>query len=227
MFGCNLTLGTHLLRGAARCERHPVFINTGSYWQFDEHGAFLPNTLYAATKQAFCDLLACYVRWEGLSALTLVLYDTFGPDDPRPKIWSRVLDSKHGERIPLTAGEQLVELVHIDDVVLAYQMAADLLISGSPAERLYCVRSERRATLRVLLESFNAHAGKDLTLAWGEIPYTRGQIFTPWQGPLLPGWRAAKSIDIMVADYIQQGPANVSKIPSKPVLQKATRGIHA
>ena len=53
MIDGNLTLGASLLFAATQCRSQPAFVNTGTYWQFDELAGYAPNTLYAATKQAF------------------------------------------------------------------------------------------------------------------------------------------------------------------------------
>ncbi len=204
MIGSNLTTGTALLRGAALCSPSPMMVNTGSYWQYSEEPTYSPNTLYAATKQAFIDLMHFYQKFKGLRSTTLVLFDTFGFDDPRPKLWTKILHAPHGARVPLSEGRQLIELVHVDDVAAAFLHAANLLESGVQLESAYAVRSERIVTLRQLIESFNAYSGTELHLDWGAIPYWEGQIFTPWQGPLLPDWHAKICIDTTVAEYVQK-----------------------
>ncbi len=87
MIDGNLTLGTCLLFAAAQCDRQPTFVNTGTYWQFDSSSRYSPNTLYAATKHAFQDLLAFYRQRFRIRSTSLILYDTFGETDTRPKLW--------------------------------------------------------------------------------------------------------------------------------------------
>ncbi len=209
MIQSNLTVGTALLRAAVRSNRQPIFINTGSFWQFSERDSFSPNSFYAATKQAFMDLMRFFERVKGLRATTLILYDTFGVDDPRPKLWTSVLNSPAGTRLSLTEGRQLIDLVHVDDVASAFVHAAELLTSSEVFERAYAVRSERRVTLRELVESLNRLAGSRLELDWGAIPYKSGQIFTPWQGPLLPGWHAKTNIEKATSEYFQHRNADI------------------
>lgn len=209
MIQSNLTTGTALLRGAALCKTPPVLVNTGSYWQFSEEATFAPNTFYAATKQAFMDLMRFFEKFKRIRSTTLVLFDTFGLDDPRPKLWTKILHAPHGANIDLSEGRQFIELVHVDDVTAAFQRAAELLEAGEALERAYAVRSERKITLKKLIESFNAHAGTELHLHWGAITYWDGQIFEPWQGPLLPGWHAKVCIDTTVADYLRERDSSI------------------
>ena|SRR5258705_8766734 len=82
----NLTLGVCMSFAASQMENKPVFINTGTYWQFDVDSAYSPNTLYAATKHAFQDVLHFYRHRLGIASVTLVLYDTFGETDTHPKL---------------------------------------------------------------------------------------------------------------------------------------------
>lgn len=190
MLECSLLLGVALLHGASRCIRRPVFIHAGTYWQFN-HGVYAPNTFYAAAKQSLHDLLAYYQTGHGIRSVTLVLYDIFGPNDTRPKLWSKLLEMPPGAVLPVSEGRQYMELVHVDDIAEAFLQAAGLLLARSPLEPLYAVRSEIRITLRELLEAVRTQADLDVQFKWGAIPYWYGQIFEPWQGPVLPGWKAS------------------------------------
>ena len=106
-------------------------MNTGSYSQHYGGRAYSPVSLYAATKQAFQDILQFYCEVRGLRAVTLELPDTYGPDDKRPKLFS-LLDrvARSGETLQMSPGEQLLDLLHVDDVVHGYEVAADGLLSG-------------------------------------------------------------------------------------------------
>lgn len=194
MFSGNLSLGAALLYGASKCEYPVVFLNTGTYWQFSETGEFSPNTVYASTKQAFQDLLTFYVRNGSVSATTLVLYDTFGEDDTRSKLWSMLIESPSGSTIPLSPGEQFIELVHQSDIVNAFLHAATLLLAQQPLDPVYALRSGTSVRLRDLILGLNEGANLGLSLNWGARPYWEGQVLRPWQGPVLPGWRPRVSV---------------------------------
>ena len=203
----NLALGTALLFGASRCPKPAVFINTGTYWQFDAGGRYAPNTVYAATKQAFQDLLFFYERKGFVSAVTLILYDTFGRGDTRSKLWAHLLSLPPGTTVDLSDGRQAIELVAIEDVVQAFLHAARLLSSGAALAPVYCVRSETRATLKPMVEELNRRAHLELDLRWGAKPYWEGQVIEPWIGPQLPGWSPRISpIDALVALALGRAP---------------------
>jgi nucleoside-diphosphate-sugar epimerase len=188
MINCSLMLGVALLHGAQGCRNRPVFVHAGTYWQFDEN-RYTPNTFYAAAKQALHDLLVYYRRAHSIPSVTLVLYDIFGPSDTRPKLWTKLRHAPPGAVFPVSSGRQLVELVHVYDIANAFRHADSLLRQGIALEPFLCIRSGIRISLRDLLEQVQKRTGLDLIFDWGAIPYWPGQIFEPWQGPLLPGWQ--------------------------------------
>ena len=204
MVETNIRVGTALLNGAADCARPPVFLNTGSYWQFTEEESYSPKTFYAATKQAFHDLMLYFCRCHGVRAMTLVLYDSFGRDDTRPKLWTKLLHAPAGARFPLTEGRQYIELVHVEDIARAFLHAAELLFANEGLNGSYAVRSEERITLREMLDRWHRRAGLDLIFEWGAIPYWEGQVFHPWRGEILPGWHPEIDVHTVVADWLRE-----------------------
>jgi nucleoside-diphosphate-sugar epimerase len=204
MLESNIRIGTALLSGAAACAHPPVFLNTGSYWQFTEEESYSPKTFYAATKQAFHDLMLYFCRCHGVRAMTLVLYDSFGRDDPRPKLWTKLLHAAGGSRFPLTEGRQYIELVHVEDIARAFLHAAEMLLANEGINGSYAVRSEERITLREMLDRWHRRAGLDLVFEWGAIPYWDGQVFHPWRGEILPGWHPEIDVHTVVADWLRE-----------------------
>jgi nucleoside-diphosphate-sugar epimerase len=126
----NLLLGSRLLEAMAAvgCRN---FINTGTFSQHGSGAAFEPKTLYDATKQAFEDLLEYYVQAHGFRVVTLKLFDVYGPHDPRPKILELLsMAAASGKSLAVTKGEQLVNMVHVEDVAQAYLTALRSLGPG-------------------------------------------------------------------------------------------------
>jgi nucleoside-diphosphate-sugar epimerase len=204
MVETNIRIGTALLNGAAACANPPVFLNTGSYWQFTEEEIYSPKTFYAATKQAFHDLMLYFCRCHNVRAMTLVLYDSFGRDDTRPKLWTKLLHAPGGSGFPLTEGRQYVELVHVDDIARAFLHAAAMLLANDGLNGSYAVRSEERITLREMLDRWHRRAGLDLIFEWGAIPYWEGQVFHPWRGEILPGSHPEVDVHAVVADWLRE-----------------------
>lgn len=200
----NIGLGTALLEGAARCSNTPIFINTGSYWQFANGTSYSPNSLYAAAKQSMHDLLIHFVRNRSIRAVSLILYDTYGPNDPRSKLWNQVAHAQPGSRIQLSAGEQKIHLVHIEDVLRGIDHAVELLREGTELEPMYALRSQAAVPLRSLLTTFATLLDKDVSLDWGSLSYRQNQVFHAWDGPLLPGWSPRISLEQGVESFRAQ-----------------------
>ena len=187
----NITFGAMLAEAMAQAGiRH--LVNTSTSWQHFQGKDYSPTCLYAATKQAFEALLRYYVDTQGLNVLTLKLFDTYGPQDTRGKLVSQFLRMlRDGSSLDMSPGEQLLDLVHIDDVVSAYLIAMERLLSGvTRGEESYAVSSGQQIQLREFAAVFSECAGAPLHINWGARPYRDREVMEPWStGVCLPGWR--------------------------------------
>lgn len=193
----NIQFGAELLE-AMTLSQTSLLVNTGTSWQHYESRAYSPVNLYAATKQAFEDLLQYYVEAGGLRCITLKLFDTYGPNDPRPKLFhllSRVAASS--ENLAMSPGEQLIDLVHIDDVIRAFFRAAQRLLAGEVvSSEAYAISSGRPIPLRDLVAIYAQVTGRRLNIEWGGRPYRTREVMVPWStGPTLPGWHPAVPLE--------------------------------
>src|SRR5258708_7270795 len=192
----NITFGTELVEAmlAAGCRR---LVNTGTYWQHFEGCAYSPINLYAATKQAFADIVQYYVEARALAVITLKLFDTYGPRDPRPKLMCLLHEAaESGQALALSPGEQQLDLVYITDVVSAYLQAARLLLGEPPPVAEYAVSSGRPVSLRELVRVYEKATGRNLNIQWGAIGYRPRQVMVPWSGGLPPpGWGCAGALE--------------------------------
>lgn len=182
------------LADALAGDAHP-FVNVGTAWQHVDGAGYRPKNLYAATKQAFEDVLRYYTDRDLLRAVTVNLYDSYGPLDHRPKLLAALLGSlRTGDVLAMSSGVQLIDLVHVDDVVRALLLAADLcaatLATDSSRDRMFAVSSGRPLALRELVDVLGAVAGRPVPVAWGARPDRAGDMVELWEaGPPVPGWR--------------------------------------
>lgn len=193
----NVTLGCQLLEASTH-SHVKWFLNTGTFWQHFENQAYNPVNLYAATKQAFIDIAKFYYESSDLIFTTIMLGDTYGPGDTRPKIlnlWNNI--SKSGEILRMSAGEQILNLNYIEDIVTAYlqliQLAQkSLLISGSE----YSIKAKKLYSLKELATIFEAVTHRKLNIEWGKVDYKTREVFQPWdKGVLIPGWEPKTDIE--------------------------------
>lgn len=186
----NILFGVQLLEGMLHAGvRH--LINTATTWQHYGDASYDPVCLYAATKHAFEDLLTYYIQAHGFTACTLELFDIYGPGDRRPKLFNLLGRlARNGERLSMSPGEQLIDLVHIDDVVSAYLCAAALVFAqGHEVHSRYVVSSGQPKPLREVVAAYARIKGVSLNIDWGGRPYRSREVMTPWSGGSpLPGW---------------------------------------
>lgn len=188
----NILFGNQLLE-AMRENGVDKFVNTGTFWQHYNNEDYNPVCLYAATKQAFEELLEYYTQACGIKAITLKLFDTYGPNDPRPKLFHLLNKAaSSGVSLDMTSGEQLIDLVHIDDVVEAYLIAAQRLIKGCVSQHeVYVVSSGQPLPLKELVHLYADVTKKSMKVNWGARPYRYREVMVPWnRGSILPEWKA-------------------------------------
>jgi nucleoside-diphosphate-sugar epimerase len=185
----NLNFPTQLLEAMNQLELGQL-INTGTSWQHYQNQAYNPVNLYAATKQAFEALLAYYVEAQGFKAITLKLFDTYGPGDTRPKLFSLLRKTaRTGETLRMSPGEQLLDLAYIDDVVDAYLLAMARVPDVTKAE-CYAVSNPARLSLRELVRIYGDTVGRPVNVEWGGLPYRPRDVLEPWTDhEVVPGWR--------------------------------------
>jgi len=167
-------------------------INTGTSWQHYENEDYNPVCLYAATKQAFEDMLKFCVEASELKRITLKLFDTYGPDDPRPKLFTllrRVAEEQ--TELAMSPGEQLIDLVYIDDVIDGYLQAARRLLDNKVSGmEEYAISSGNPISLKDLVAVYGRIVKKPMPINWGGRPYRFREVMVPWnKGKNLPGWK--------------------------------------
>jgi nucleoside-diphosphate-sugar epimerase len=196
LIASNVLLGTQLLEAMRAAGVHSL-VNAGTGWQNYDGDEYLPVNLYAATKQAFEDILLYYVETAGIRAVNLKLFDSYGPGDTRRKLLRLLLDClRTGEPLGMSAGDQVLDLAHVDDICRAFlrasELAADTTQSGSA---VYGVSGDQRRTLRAVVDTLERVAGRTLPIVWGARPYRDREVMLPWSGPPVPGWQPAIALE--------------------------------
>jgi CDP-paratose synthetase len=178
----NILFGTKLLDAAVKAGIQ-WFVNTGTFWQHYNGCKYDPVNLYAATKQAFEDIGRYYANAHGLRFCNLKLCDTYGPNDTRNKlfnIWKKIAES--GESIDMSPGDQLIDIVHVDQVVEAYIRIVKAmehgLINHENCESYY-VTSGRKITLRELALEYERQNKVTLNIHWGGRHYRQREVMIP------------------------------------------------
>ena len=153
-----------------------------------------PLNLYAASKSAFNNIINFYANTTNITFSTIYLNDTYGPNDTREKIfnlWLKVANS--GKTLEMSKGEQLIDMIYIDDVINAFIVLIDLLNSQYKTlakDKIFALHTKDRKTLRELANIFEEIIGKKLNILWGAKPYMQRENFIPFEGGEdLPNWQ--------------------------------------
>lgn len=188
----NVQFGTEILE-AMRQSETKLLVSTGSYWQNYNSDTYNPVDLYAATKEAFEKIVSYYVEAYGLRHINLRLFDVYGEDDKRPKLWNLLRNiAGTDQSISVSPGEQLLDMIHISDVCTAYEHAYYALIEDvSLKNEIYGVRTGVLKSLKEIIELFEETLGSHINIEFGGKPYKEREVMIPCTSyNYIPGWSA-------------------------------------
>lgn len=184
------------------------FLNAGTYWQHYANAAYNPHSRYAASKQAFVDMLRYDCECGDIRAISLELTDIYGPGDTRRRLLNQLRDAaRSGEVLAMSPGEQIIELLHIEDAVAAFLHAA-ALVSQPGFSGLCCqgVAGGEPLSLRQLVARINALHDQPIAINWGGRPYRARETLQPWNNPApLPGWAPRIRLDEGLRAFFAEG----------------------
>lgn len=186
----NIKFGLHILE-AMKESQTKLLINTGTYWQHYHSDEYNPVNLYAATKQAFESLIKYYIEAEDIRAITLKLFDTYGESDTRPKLINLLYKfADENKELNMSPGEQVLDLVHVEDVVRAYVKAYEYLRNNvSIQSDEFGVASGKEVRLKDLIDLFEEVTNKEINVQWGGREYRRREVMKLWHAyKTLPDW---------------------------------------
>lgn len=195
----NIKFGTYLL-DLSKMYNVKWFINTGTFWQNYKNEDYNPVNLYAATKEAFQNIAKFYTQTSQLLFTTIKLNDTFGQYDTRSKIfnlWDKC--SQTGKRLDMSNGEQIIDLIYIEDVINAFKIMIENLQKENYKEynnKSYVVTSNQRVSLRGLADIFEKVTNKKLYINWGGRSYRNREVMIPYEnGEVVPNWKPKYSLE--------------------------------
>jgi len=192
----NIRLGLYLIESLSN-NGITKLINTGTSFEHFQNENYKPVNIYAATKHAFQNLIYYYTDSKKLSSITLKLFDTYGPGDKRKKlIWLLKNSVINQKELKLSSGEQVLDLVHINDVVGAYQTAIKLMENAEIGfNEKYGVSGKDRVTLKELVRMVENITEANINAKFGALPYRNREVMKPWDNfRKLPGWEPEYSL---------------------------------
>lgn len=180
----NVEYGTLVAEGAAQANAR--LLNIGSAWQHFGGRAYDPVSLYAAMKQALSAIVDYYVAVRGLDCREVVLFDTYGPGDLRPKLVPSLLRAaRTGRPLEMSDGDQLIDLTFVADI--ARGIAGVALADDAPESSV--LRSWQPVTVRDLVTTMEQAIGSEVPVTWGVRPSRAREMREDWVFGRSPdGW---------------------------------------
>lgn len=185
-----------------------ALLTFGTSWQTGETGAEEPFNAYAASKAAAEHFLGHFAL-DGVRSATLRLYDTYGRDDRRNKVVNLIADAiARRSDLPMSSGEQVIDLVHIRDVLAAVDATLALLRQPAQGRHLvYAVRAGRAMRILDILAVMLRIAGLDAApfIRPGVYPYRRRERFALFPDtPTPPGWAPVVPLEQGLRELIEE-----------------------
>lgn len=169
---------------AMRSVQSVSLVNISTFMQHHEGRPYQPTCLYAATKQAAEVILQYFSLVPNLTVKTLVFPHIYGEHDQRSKLLNLLIRcAETSTAMELSSGEQVMDLVHIDDAVEALMNVA-LLPSGR-----WSISSGREIRVRELVSLIERHSGKTLNVTYNANKDRAMDQYHLWHSAEpLPGW---------------------------------------
>ena len=175
LINSNITFGTYLLEAMVK-NKIKFFLNIGTRWQHINNEFYHPANFYAATKEAFKNILLYYGTL-GIKYKIIELSDTYGSNDNRQKIVDLLITScLKNEQIDLTPGEQILDLLYVKDVCnyIISNISNELFFDNDTVSLSGTIITIK--DLGIMLEKkFN----KNNLFLWGNKPYRDNEVMSP------------------------------------------------
>lgn len=172
MIDANISYGLWLMNELSKLPDSLLFVNVGSFaeYRFGRDKGFAPAYLYTATKTAFRSLLQYYTDLRHWKVITAVPYSVYGGRDTQKKLIDYMFEAATAEEpVKMTAGEQVLDFIHVQDVVRFF--IAVVRHSEDIPQGEYHLGTGVGTRVRDLAALVEEEVGKTLHINWGGHPY--------------------------------------------------------
>jgi len=178
------------------------WIQANTFMQHFSGSEFNPSCMYAATKQAMNCLLA-FFEVKGAEVHHMVLPQIYGSNDTRNKLINHLVAAAiTGNAASLSSGRQIMDLLHVDDVVDAI-----LIVRSHDTGSKTQLTSSDVLTIRELIRLVEQISGRTITAIFDVHNDRDRDIYEPWiVAPAPKGW--SQNTDL--TDWIHAEFENIS-----------------
>lgn len=182
----NMLFGASLVEALSSTRGH--FVNLSSYFQNQITPSGAAHSLYAITKHAFSEMVKWFYEFTSIDVTDLTLYDTYGPNDTRPKLIPSLLAAaKSGRRIDITNRQVQLSLSYVDDIVDAIEYVVASRVTG-----FWSLRTPTQVSIEDVVATIESVTGCKVVDKW--INGQSRRFIEPHSTPVLPGWRPKVSL---------------------------------
>ena len=173
------------------------YISTGSYWQYYQSGIFRYPNAYVRSKN-FTTMTLRDLSGPNLKVRELVIYDSYGIDDTRPKLLNKISKLSGNDGIALTDGEQEICFVHSLDIARAFYLCCLDIVDVPDAQYFQTIPivSNDIRSLREYIEDFVHYHPSPPKLRWGVLDPGKQRLMKIHRSNLagkLLGWNAQQN----------------------------------
>lgn len=186
-----------------------LFINTGTFAEYFSNDMELdPAYLYSAAKTAARSFLKYYSEAYNFKFLNVIPFSIYGPNDSQKKLMDYLIDAIESPiPVDFTAGEQILDFIHVDDVAEAY---IALLKNHNPLvnNEIFFVGTGKGISIRELAGMIEKISCKKLNINWGGRKYRKRDIMNA-VAPLKNnnsniGWKPCIDINSGIRDKLKE-----------------------
>jgi nucleoside-diphosphate-sugar epimerase len=192
---------------AVKDSKLKMFINTGTFAEYSKgDGELKPAYLYAATKMASRAFLDYYANIYKFKNINVVPYTIYGGTDTHKKIIDIIIDSIDSNLpIDLTPGEQILDFIHVDDVVDFYLHLVNN-VAILPQKENFELGTGKGYTLKELAFIIEQLTGKRTNINWGGKSYRPTDVmYAVANLTNIKKWKPQIDINKGVMLYLRQG----------------------
>lgn len=164
----NIIFTSNLLIALSNC---PVklFINTGSFSEYHySNDEISPTYFYSATKTSARYMIEYYAKKNAFQFVNAVLFSVYGKKNNKKKVIDYAVDSLNSSiPINMSDGKQILDFIHIDDVVDFYYNLILNYENLKISKIDYDVGTGRCISIRELVESLEKITDKKANIMWG------------------------------------------------------------
>ena len=155
-----------------------LFINSGSFSQYLKNDDEInPAYLYSAGKNSDLTYLKYYSNTYKFKSLSIVPYTIYGSIDSKKKIIDLIIDSLRSKQaIELTNGKQILDFIHIKDVVKFYSSIVENYQSIKN-ESIIKLGTGVGTSIRDLAKLVEKISFKKVNIIWGAKKYRKNDMY--------------------------------------------------